>query len=238
MSIFAAIIVSLSLFTASTFAMLYPTRPVANTVYEAGKEATLAWIDDGASPHLDGLPKLQLDLYSLDNMLIKTFDKSLDPTAMKFGVWLSPTLGGNGSGCYFRFHSNNPTYDFYTARFTINGLQGASSNTTGAVAAAAVGVSNATKSQSTGSASEPVPMTLTFHLGSSLALPTGQNLIPTNLPSTLPSATLVSHTTITAEPWSKNAAKSGKFGDFDFETFKFRIVFFLWPAMMGISLAL
>ena len=48
---------------ASAHAALYPNRPVANTVYEAGKEATVSWIDDGSRPHLNELPKLQLDLY-------------------------------------------------------------------------------------------------------------------------------------------------------------------------------
>lgn len=72
MPAFFAYAVIFAALVTSTRAALYPNHPVANTVFEAGKEATVTWIDDGSNPHLNELPKLQLDLYGPDDVGLLT----------------------------------------------------------------------------------------------------------------------------------------------------------------------
>ncbi|KAI0033080.1 hypothetical protein K488DRAFT_85238 [Vararia minispora EC-137] len=244
-----ALMTSAILSAPPALASLYCTRPVANTVYKAGEKASIIWIDDGKAPLLADMPKLQLDLHNPDNTLAKTFSKDVDPKSKKFEVLLSPTLGKNSSGYYFRFHGGNS--DVYTARFTITGVTGGDSDATPApVVASTSAAAVPAAAQNAATAASPNPLA-TAMAGSpranvtpalneaEAARPTPKNLIPTVPPVstaftiTAPSATLVPHTVITSVA---NGASS--LFDFDMETLKFRIVFILWPALMGISLAL
>jgi hypothetical protein len=65
-----------ALFSLPALGNLYVTRPVANTIYETGLQASLIWMDDGTAPLLADMPKLQLDLYSPDN--VRTRGSSCD----------------------------------------------------------------------------------------------------------------------------------------------------------------
>jgi hypothetical protein len=49
--------------TTSVSAALYPTQPVADTVYSPGQLALVTWIDDGQKPHLKDMGPVKLDLY-------------------------------------------------------------------------------------------------------------------------------------------------------------------------------
>ena len=52
-----------SLVFGGALASLYPTSPVANTVYDAGRQNLVEWIDDDPTPHLHELSVLKVDLY-------------------------------------------------------------------------------------------------------------------------------------------------------------------------------
>ena len=45
-------------------ASLYPTRPIKNTVYLAGKAARVTWIEGGRKPLLTKMGTVQIDLYT------------------------------------------------------------------------------------------------------------------------------------------------------------------------------
>ena len=45
-------------------ASLYPTRPIKNTVYLAGKAARVMWIEGGRKPLLTKMGTVQIDLYT------------------------------------------------------------------------------------------------------------------------------------------------------------------------------
>jgi len=52
-----------SLVFSSALASLYPTSPVAGTVYDAGRQNLVEWIDDDPTPHLYEISVLKVDLY-------------------------------------------------------------------------------------------------------------------------------------------------------------------------------
>jgi hypothetical protein len=52
-----------SLVLGSALASLYPTSPVAGTVYDAGRHNLVEWVDDGPAPHLNEISVLKIDLY-------------------------------------------------------------------------------------------------------------------------------------------------------------------------------
>lgn len=52
-----------SLAFSSALASLYPTSPVAGTVYDAGRQNLVEWIDDDPKPHLYEISVLKVDLY-------------------------------------------------------------------------------------------------------------------------------------------------------------------------------
>ena len=47
---------------------LYPTRPVAKTIFEAGNVETVKWKDSDEKPSLEDTPRLRMDLYVNDDV--------------------------------------------------------------------------------------------------------------------------------------------------------------------------
>ncbi|KAI0064773.1 hypothetical protein BV25DRAFT_1799959 [Artomyces pyxidatus] len=205
------------------WASLYPTQPVANTVLAAGRIVTVEWMDDGKSPALGDLPHLRLELLGHGDTLITTIAPDVDPTSLSHQVWISPSLGGNSSDYYFRFAAENPQTSFYTSRFTLTGMAGsnastaaASDGTTGAVVPLLL--PNMTTAPPATSA-RPTSATMRSFTMSSVVGP------PTSLPS--------------GNSTGKEEKKQASSGErVDVEKLKFRLVFILWPALMGISMAL
>lgn len=62
-----------SLFFCGALASLYPTSPVAGTVYDAGRQNLIEWVDDDPKPHLDEISVLKVDLYSNDDVCLLLF---------------------------------------------------------------------------------------------------------------------------------------------------------------------
>ena len=50
-------------------AFLYPTSPIADTVYDAGEAASVEWIDDGKTPYLQDMTITRIDLYRDDDVI-------------------------------------------------------------------------------------------------------------------------------------------------------------------------
>ena len=45
-------------------ASVYPTQPVADTVYTSGQLAQVTWTDDGRAPRLRDMGLMEIDLYA------------------------------------------------------------------------------------------------------------------------------------------------------------------------------
>lgn len=45
---------------------LYPTNPVANTVWSAGRMTKISWVDDGTLPTLAAMGPLSIELWQAD----------------------------------------------------------------------------------------------------------------------------------------------------------------------------
>ena len=52
-----------SLVFSSALASLYPTSPVADTIYDAGRQNLVEWTDDDPTPHLYDISVLKIDMY-------------------------------------------------------------------------------------------------------------------------------------------------------------------------------
>lgn len=51
------------LLATSVKASLYPTQPVADTIFRAGQSVALSWIDMGSSPSIEDTGKMDIKLY-------------------------------------------------------------------------------------------------------------------------------------------------------------------------------
>ena len=59
----ARVFLVISLVFGGALASLYPTSPVVDTVYDAGRQNSVEWIDDDLAPHLHEISVLKVDLY-------------------------------------------------------------------------------------------------------------------------------------------------------------------------------
>ena len=49
-------------------ASLYPTKPVASTIYIAGQAAEVSWVEDWKTPLLNATAGVRIDLYAGNNV--------------------------------------------------------------------------------------------------------------------------------------------------------------------------
>jgi hypothetical protein len=66
-----------SLVLGGALASLYPTSPVADTVYDAGRQNLVEWIDDDPLPHLHEISVLKVDLYHDNDVRLSSLPWSL-----------------------------------------------------------------------------------------------------------------------------------------------------------------
>ena len=66
----ASSVLSLLVLVSSAAAALYPTRPIASTVFSAGRMSTITWIDDGTAPSLSQIGPMRIDLYYGDDVSV------------------------------------------------------------------------------------------------------------------------------------------------------------------------
>lgn len=65
-----------SLVFGGVLASLYPTSPVADTVYDAGRQNLVEWIDDDPLPHLNEISVLKVDLYHDNDVCLSSLSWS------------------------------------------------------------------------------------------------------------------------------------------------------------------
>lgn len=60
----------LLLLVSSAAAGLYPTRPIASTVFSAGRMSTITWINDDTEPTLSQIGPVRIDLFTGDDVSV------------------------------------------------------------------------------------------------------------------------------------------------------------------------
>lgn len=66
-----------SLVLRGALASLYPTSPVVDTVYDAGRQNLVAWTDDSPKPHLHEISALRIDLYQDNDVRLSGLSRLL-----------------------------------------------------------------------------------------------------------------------------------------------------------------
>ncbi|KAI0795003.1 hypothetical protein C8Q75DRAFT_748511 [Abortiporus biennis] len=207
---------------------LYPTRPVASTVWSAGHSQSVTWLNDKHKPSIRDMGYLDIKLYAEDTY-VATLAKSVDPRDRYTEVFISPDWSHNGSDYHIRFTCQKPRLTIYTADFTVTNM---------------ASVSQTEHTQQQKLAASPAPngpsSTKNQYAPLTLGLPNSTYTTPSAQPSN------------TVSPIADQQQDSGDSSDgipnqsgssiagrrVDMEKIKFRLVFILWPALIGISMAL
>ncbi|KAJ7097581.1 hypothetical protein C8R44DRAFT_811691 [Mycena epipterygia] len=206
-------------------ASLWPTYPTADTILSAGEQAHLTWIDTQRRPRLADMGLLTIDLCTRDDRYIMTLATSVSPMLRNCTVSIPGNLTLVGPYVII-FISIYPIMRFWTADFDI------------------ITPPNVI----TDSALPYVPQldgANATHPLLTLVLPSAT--ITSDLP---PTVEFAAATTISAGPLPKgggagtgldrvhspNSANPRKGSDYP--DARFRLVFILWPALIGISMAL
>ncbi|KAG2065642.1 hypothetical protein BDR04DRAFT_1172901 [Suillus decipiens] len=209
-------------------ASLYPIEPIQNTVYYSGQTSLTRWIDDGTYPLLSNMGGITIQLYCNSDTYLATLatNVSADAETCELNIPRSLSLVRDASNFTLRYVTNVP-YDMiiYSADFAIV-VRGDS-------LPAGTNINTNTNTNTTGSASSPARSTTST-----------QNLFfqATNLPS----SSTPSPTSIVMPPLrpddignvNRPSRSAGSAGRIDIEKLKFRVVFILWPALLGVTMAL
>ncbi|EMD36590.1 hypothetical protein CERSUDRAFT_74518 [Gelatoporia subvermispora B] len=240
----------------SVNANIYTTYPVASSVLYAGRSATVSWINDNTQPALQDMGPVKLELYNGNDTFVASLADGVEPTSRSQQVWIAPTWAHDGSDYYMRFVCNNPELSVYTARFSISHVEGdvapvtSGSGSNDAAVASLIGTTPAL----VGTPPAPTRM-MTMPTSNSTA---GSTIGPTpsavRSTSIAPSATSQTQTqqpqnqSQNSQDENENSVNGRKTGagtgiigrrsTVDLERVKFRLVFILWPALVGITMAL
>ncbi|KIJ16165.1 hypothetical protein PAXINDRAFT_113943 [Paxillus involutus ATCC 200175] len=203
-------------------ASIYPTQPVQGTVWTVEQPVLVTWVDDWQYPTLDVMGPCQISLYrDTDTYLIK-LASGVDPQSKSQQVTVPSDVlkNGNsqGSGSTLRFVPDTPLdIVVYSADFMIN-----AANTTHASATSTVG-GNSTSTART-SSTGPAP------ISSNRSSEPSTVVVPPSRPGDVGGQ---------QQSQGSRQAKSNSAGRrIDIEKIKFRLVFVIWPVLMGITMAL
>ncbi|CAL1710977.1 unnamed protein product [Somion occarium] len=224
----------------SVAATLYGTAPIASTVWSADHTETITWVDDGRHPPMSKMGKMDIELYVGQNNHVVTLASHVDPGSESHKLKVSPKWGHNGSDYHVRFVFASET--IYTADFTITDMDEPSSHKAKFV--------TRTSSSVPAGASLFTPIvtfvlpdtTVVSQLSPTYMTPRPTNTIPSSMYSSYSPVGVEGNTIIQveAEPTgivrSNDAAAAA--GRMDIEKLKFRVVFILWPALIGLTMAL
>ncbi|KAG1853291.1 hypothetical protein C8R48DRAFT_723493 [Suillus tomentosus] len=202
-------------------ASLYPIQPIQNTVYYAGQTALTNWIDDGTYPLLNNMGGITIQLYCDSDTYLATLATNVSPGAKsyRFDIPRSLVQLHGGSNFTLRYLTSIP-YDMviYSADFGIV-VQGDSLPTPTNASASSRSTSQNLFFQAT-----HTPSLSLAPSDSGTSTPTPGSVIPPLRPGDVG----------TIDQPSRNSAA----GRIDIEKLKFRVVFILWPALLGVTMAL
>ncbi|OJA17990.1 hypothetical protein AZE42_09617 [Rhizopogon vesiculosus] len=206
----------LALFTLVS-ASLYPTQPIQSTVYYAGETALTTWIDDGSFPLLSNMGDITIQLYTKSDIFLATLATNVDPLVQSYNLSIPRWLVYDGSNFTLRYLTDTPyNMTIYSADFTF-----------------------VVRGDSIPNLPSPLgsfPSSTDGLVSSQAGLATvseAENSGPTSIviPPLLPSS-------VGGFNQPSGKSKNSAAGRLDTEKLKFRLVFILWPAVLGITLAL
>ncbi|KAI0916196.1 hypothetical protein AcW1_009966 [Taiwanofungus camphoratus] len=166
---------------------------------------------------------------------VATLAKDVDPTSRSQKVWISPTWGPNGSDYHMRFICDDPPITVYSAEFTLTDM----SDTRPYDGAEQAMTQSAPTDTSPASISTAM---LKFGPLNTTMVSTSTSTI--TRPSTAATGTPPPISDQNEDPYIKNKKTGASSGSLwkrtavDLERIKFRVVFILWPALVGITMAL
>jgi len=252
---------------ASVSSSLYPTFPIVDTVWSGGRTECVTWIDDGPPPHLQDLGRLDVELYVNGQTHVATLATNVSPDSKFHKFKVLPSWGPDSHNYHVRFVSHQPPHTYYTADFSIRDMEYNSTATFSTaekdkekeqVKAKATSTEHIPSTTSSASLYTPVmtlvlpDTTITSTLAPTTPKPTPSQGAPlaaaaiTTPPPSSPTPAVViqpdqdvepEHAgTISGSRKSKSSATSTR--RVDMEKLKFRVVFILWPVLIGLSMAL
>ncbi|TRM60996.1 hypothetical protein BD626DRAFT_584870 [Schizophyllum amplum] len=234
---------------------LFPTQPIRKTVFYAGNEETVTWVDDGRAPHVDRLGRLKVDLYAANNTFLYTLGHDIDATDGALSVTLPPDLDYSASHYALHFVPQHARYGIiYTADFVIRNAK----PSTEVVPFLATATSNVTVPAAVVTFVLPSTTLTSTLVGAASVLPshatiTAPSLQQANIPEEEAqreddmdddedSRNVSSVYRPPTNPLEYNSALRGfgwpSAGPVDWERFKFKLVFIVWPALVGVSMAI
>ncbi|KAK7691504.1 hypothetical protein QCA50_004903 [Cerrena zonata] len=240
----------LAFWATSACARLYGTSPVASTIWNGGQTEHITWLDDQREPRISKMGKMDIELYSSQHTHVTTLAKGINPEDKSYKVEVDPNWGSDGSDYHIRFVFSSET--IYTADFTMANMQGTSThkNNSKFLTRTSSNTETSTSILSIPSGAVPYTPAVTFVLPDTIMTshlaPTYMTPQPTatNRPSTSFSPYAGGSQTTVIEVEAKptrlaNSAAAAWTGTrLDWEKMKFRVVFILWPAMIGLTMAL
>jgi len=127
--------------SASAFATVFTTSPVASTTFSGGKPATVSWQDDGSAPSLKDFGPAIVSIYvgnALQQTSLQTIAPNVDvSTTASIQFTPDPTIGPNSNNYFIRFQSvslkdpKSPQYPAlaFSAKFTMDSMTGTFNST-------------------------------------------------------------------------------------------------------------
>ncbi|KAG1730719.1 hypothetical protein EDD22DRAFT_973951 [Suillus occidentalis] len=214
----------LALFTLVS-ASLYPVQPIQNTVYYAGQTALTRWIDDGTYPLLTDMGGITIQLYGNSDTYLATLATNVSPGAKSYQLNIPRSLIPDASNFTLRYITNTPyNMIIYSADFKIIPIPGDTLPTNASSLTSSSSENLFFQATNTPSLSAPAPTP--SGSGTPTPSPTN-NAVPPLRPGDVGNINQPSSN-------SRNAAA----GRIDIEKLKFRVVFILWPALLGVTMAL
>ncbi|RDB19744.1 hypothetical protein Hypma_013181 [Hypsizygus marmoreus] len=132
---FAKSLILLAL-SASAFATVFTTNPVASTTFTGGKPATISWQEDGKTPALKDFGAASVSIYvgnAQQQTRLQTVVESVDVSTTG-SIQFTPdaSIGPNGNEYFIRFESlalkdaAQPQFPAlaFSAKFTMNSMTG------------------------------------------------------------------------------------------------------------------
>ncbi|KAF5309981.1 hypothetical protein D9619_010249 [Psilocybe cf. subviscida] len=227
------LLIFLNLFSGA-LGTLYPIKPVSGTVFSAGMPAQVKWMEDNKKPFLNSTGTVQIDLYAGKNTYIATIAKGIDPTSGATTVFIPSFVPGNYHAFVLRFITTEPPQTIYTADFAIIpnpasiSVKGGPRTATPSTVVSTSTVISRVMGTGTGAG------TGTSGTGSGSGAGQG-SASPAEKTATANSAGR--RAKAAAHTWNEPRGTVDLF-TVDTEKMKFRIVFIVWPTLVGLSMAL
>jgi len=166
---FSSSLLTLAVLAAPAFASVFPTAPVENTSWSAGKEQTITWQDDSNSPSAADFGPARVGIYAGNRdqqTMLMLISDNVDMATTKSIVFTpNASIGPNSKQYFIRFDSLNlkaagaPQYpaQAFTAKFELTDMTGTFNATVQSqidgASTAPIGAPTSSTASSSGSAS-------------------------------------------------------------------------------------